>query len=106
MVRTEVNPIRDVFDAAVRGYTIKLTCLSCQHVRIFDPHSLWWYFHSRGWNDRFPHVRRRAVCTTCLPRDRRKVRQPRLELVREEPTGERLPLPPEHEWKAMLRRVR
>jgi hypothetical protein len=101
-----VHPLRDLFDAAVRGYTIKLTCLGCSHVRIFDAHALWWHFHRRGWNDRFPHVTRRAVCTNCLATSGRKTRQPKLELVRDDPTGEDLPMPPIQEWKAVLRRVR
>ena len=105
-MRTEVNPIRDVFDAAVRGHTVKLTCLTCGHVRIFDPHALWWLFHQNGWNDRFPHVRRRAVCTRCLSRNGRKVRQPRLEVSYEPETGKPLPMPPLEKWKAEMRRVR
>ena len=102
----QVHPLRDLFDAAVRGYAVKLTCYACKHVRIFDPHALWWLFHRRGWNDRFPHVRRRAVCTRCLAAQARKIRQPKLELVHEKETGEPLPMPPIHEWKAMMRRVR
>lgn len=101
-----VHPLRDLLDAAVRGYTIRLTCHGCQHARVFDAHALWWYFNRRGWNDRFSHVRRRAVCTRCLAAQRGKVRQPKLELVREDVTGEPLPMPPLREWKAMLRRVR
>lgn len=104
-MRTEAT-LRDVFDAAVRGYTIKLTCQSCRHARVFNAHALWWLFHRRGWNDRFPHLRRRAVCSACLGGQGRKIRQPKLDLVYDDPTGTPLPMPPEHEWKAMVRRVR
>jgi hypothetical protein len=62
--------------------------------------------YPRGWNDRFSHVRRRAVCIWCLAADRRKVLRPNLELVSETETGDPLPMPPAHEWKAMARRVR
>src|SRR5687768_9168707 len=46
-------PLRDLFDAAVRQYGVRLTCLRCGHVRIFHAHALWYHFHRRGWNDRF-----------------------------------------------------
>ena len=105
-MRTEVNPLCDLFDAAVRGYTVKLTCRACRHGRVFNARALWWLFHRNGWNDRYPHVRTRCVCGRCHARTGRKIRQPQLELVYDEPTGELLPTPPEHEWKAMMRRVR
>ena len=51
MRRELVNPIRDLFDAAVRHETIKVSC-QCGNVGIFDPHALWYLFERRGWNDR------------------------------------------------------
>ena len=99
-------PLRDLFDAAVRHRAIALTCTACGHVRVFDPHALWWLFHRRGWPNRFGDVRRRCVCSLCLQRTGRKIRGPRLDLVQREPTGLRLMLPSTAEWKRELSRRR
>ena len=99
-------PLRDLFDAAVRHRSIRLSCRRCGHARVFDGHALWWHFHRREWPDRFGDVRRRSVCSSCLERLGRKVRNPRLELVDEEPTGDPLPMPTEADWKRELRRRR
>ena len=99
-------PLRDLFDAAVRQYGVKLTCLRCKHVRIFHAHGLWYLFQKRGWRDRFNDVRRRTYCQACLDKDQLKVRLPRLELVHEAPTGDPLPLPTQPEWRRALSRNR
>lgn len=99
-------PLRTLFDAAVRQYSIKLTCRACQHVRILHPHALWWMFDKKGWPDSFKDVQRRAVCVPCRKLRNEIVRNPRLELVHEEITGEPLPLPNEQEWKRALSRHR
>jgi hypothetical protein len=98
--RELANPIRDLFDAAVRHYTIKLTCTRCRHQRIFDPHALWYHFHKRGRPDWLPDVREKCRCTSC------GARRPTLDLVREPPTDETLPMPSETVWKKELRRRR
>lgn len=100
------NPLRNLFDAAARGYSIKLTCWSCSHVRILHGHGLWWLFDQRGWLDNFKAVRWRLVCGPCLRERNQKIRNPKLELVHEEITGDPLPLPSESEWKRALRRHR
>ena len=99
-------PLRNLFDAAVRQYSIKLTCQACQHVRILHPHALWWMFDKKGWPDSFRDVQRRAVCVPCRKLRAETVRNPRLELVHEEITGEPLPLPSEQEWRRALSRHR
>lgn len=99
-------PLRDLFDAAVRHYAIKLTCIKCQRVTIYNPHALWWLFHRHGWADRFRDVQRRCVCVMCLHRRGIKVRYPKLDLVSEEPTDTSLPMPTELDWKRELRRRR
>jgi hypothetical protein len=104
-LRDSVNPLRDLFDAAVRGHTIKLTCRRCGHVRVLHAHALWWLFHRRGWPDGFRDLQGRSVCTSCREQ-RRTSRNPKLELVHEEITGEPLPLPPLHEWKREVHRRR
>ncbi|MEA1015329.1 hypothetical protein [Sphingosinicella sp. LY1275] len=99
-------PLRTLFDAAVRQYSIKLTCRACRHVRILHPHALWWMFDKKGWPDSFRDVQRRAVCVPCRKLRGEIVRSPRLELVHEEITGEPLPLPSKQEWKRALSRHR
>jgi hypothetical protein len=46
------------------------------------------------------------VCLRCRENSGRKIRNPRLELVCDEPTGEPLPLPSRIEWKRALARHR
>jgi len=93
--RDKTNPVRDLFDAAAQHYAVKLTCLRCRHQRIFDPHALWFLFDRKGWNDWLRDVRKRCRCTGC------GARNPALDLVHEEATGEPLPMPSESEWKRM-----
>jgi hypothetical protein len=99
-------PLRDLFDAAVRGYTIRLTCRKCGHARILHAHALWWKFHRRGWPSRFRDLRSRCLCLDCLRNRSEIVRNPRLDLVHEPITGDPLPLPPKHEWEKELSRRR
>lgn len=99
-------PLRDLFDAAVRGRSIRLTCTRCGHGAVFDSHALWWLFHRRGWLAAFEDVRRRCVCIMCLHRRGEKVRNPRFELVHDEPTDTSLPMPSEIDWKREQRRRR
>jgi hypothetical protein len=99
-------PLHTLFDAAVRGYTIKLTCQACGHVRILHAHALWWHFRQRYWPERFTDLRARCVCVPCRSGRRIIVRNPKLELVHEEITGEPVPLPPISAWKRELGRRR
>ena len=99
-------PLRDLWDAAVRHRTIRLTCPKCGHSALISASSLWYLFHRNGWKDWFADVRRRCVCLICLHRRGEKVRNPRLDLVDELPTEMRLPEPPEIEWKKEMRRRR
>ena len=99
-------PLYTLFDAAVRGYSIKLTCWSCGHVRILHAHALWWKFHKRGWPERFKDLQSRCVCVACRDGRRTIIRNPTLDLVHEEITGEPLPLPPQSEWRRELGRRR
>jgi hypothetical protein len=99
-------PLRDLFDAAARQKSVRLTCGRCGHQNIFAAAALWWLFHRKGWQDRFESVRRRCVCRLCLLRLHIKERMPALELVDDPPTESGLPLPSELEWKRELRRRR
>ena len=99
-------PLRNLWDAAVRKYSIKLTCRACGHIRILHGIGLWWLFERKGWSGGFREVQRRAVCVPCRSQRKRIVRSPSLELVHEEITGEPLPLPSQQEWKKALARHR
>ena len=98
-------PLKDLFDAAARGKAIKLTCLRCRHIAIFNGYALWWLFRDRGWKDGFRDVQRRSLCTMCWFHRGEKMRGPKLDLVDDEPTVE-LPMPSELEWQRELRRRR
>ncbi|MFL6846737.1 MAG: hypothetical protein ACJ8ER_17870 [Allosphingosinicella sp.] len=99
-------PLKELFDAAARGRTIRLTCRECRHGAVFSSHALWWLFHRKGWVATFEEVRRRFVCLLCLHRRGAKVRNPEFELVDDAPTDTSLPLPSEIDWKRELRRRR
>jgi hypothetical protein len=99
-------PLRDLFDAAVRNYSIKLTCTKCQRITIYSSLALWWLFQQKGWADRLKDVQKRCLCIMCLHRRGLKVRYPTLQLVHDEPTDTSLPLPSELDWKRELRRRR
>ena len=99
-------PLRDLFDAAARGRTVRLTCPECGHSAVLSSHALWWLFHRKGWVDTLREVRRRCLCIMCLHRRGEKVRDPELDLVDEPPTDTSLPMPSELDWKREVRRRR
>jgi hypothetical protein len=99
-------PLQDLFDAAVRARSVRLTCRECRHSAVLSSHALWWLFHKKGWRDTLADVRRRCICLLCLHRRRLKVREPELELVDEAPTETGLPMPSEMDWKRELHRRR
>jgi ribosomal protein L37E len=101
-----LHPLRDLWDAAVRHKSVKLTCTRCGHSASFPAAALWWHFHRRGWNDRFGPVRRRMVCSVCWYERANKVRRPVLDLVDEAPSELRLAMPSSQAWKRELGRRR
>jgi hypothetical protein len=100
VARDSVHPLRSLFDAAARGYAIKLACRGCRHEAVLDAHALWWHFRRHGENDRLARLARHCVCSACGRR------APSVDLVHEAATVRELPMPPLHEWKAELRRHR
>src|SRR5687767_11075448 len=98
-------PLRDLFDAAVRHRTVRLTCRRCGHAVSFASPALWWLFERKGWQDRFGQVEKRFHCPPCRDRHGEVVR-PALDLVADPPTDTGLPLPSELDWKRELRRRR
>ena len=103
MSRDLANPIQDLFDAAVRHHTIKVSC-GCGNVGIFDPHALWYLFERKGWNDKLSAVRKRMRCLQCYAAKRKRTLAA-LELCDENHTRQ-LPMPDLIEWKRQLRRRR
>jgi ribosomal protein S27AE len=101
-----LHPLRDLFDVAVRGRAVRLTCSRCGHGTVVSSHALWWLFHKKGWVDTLREVRRRCLCIMCLHRRGVKVRDPELDLVDEAPTDTSLPMPSELDWKREVRRRR
>jgi hypothetical protein len=99
-------PLRTLFDAAVRQYSIKLTCWACQHVSLRHAHALWWHFQRKGWPDSFKELQKRCVCVPCREQRNQIIRNPKLDLVHEEIVDEPLPLPSQEQWKHALRRHR
>lgn len=97
--RTSSNPLRELFDAALRGYAIKLTC-KCEHVVVLHPHAVWWHFRRKGFSERLRDVPGRFRCQRCDGRD------PDMQLVHEPVTETLLPLPTELEWKQEMSRRR
>ncbi len=105
-MRDLANPIRDLFDAAVRQRNIRLTCRQCRHEAVLDAHALWWLFERKGWRMALAEVARRCICSRCRATSGRLTRRPMLEAVHEEATDQSLPMPTESEWKRQLRRRR
>jgi hypothetical protein len=98
-------PLRDLFDAAIRYSAVRLTCPRCRHAQVFRAAALWWLFQRKGWQDRFPEVRRRYFCRMCWQRHGDKIHAD-IALVNEQPTDDSLPLPSELDWKRERRRRR
>jgi hypothetical protein len=96
-------PLRDLFDAAIRYSAVRLTCPRCGHAQVYRAAALWWLFQRKGWNDRFPNVRRRYYCRPCCDRHGEKTHA-NIALVNEAPTDDRLPMPSELDWKRERRR--
>jgi len=101
-----VHPLRDLFDAAVRHKTVRLTCRRCRYQNSYAAAALWWLFHRNGWADRFEAVAKRFYCSLCRQRLHIKVHRPRLELTDEAPADRSLAMPSELDWKRELRRRR
>jgi hypothetical protein len=106
MESPSANPLRDLFDAAARRRTVRLTCRRCRHENSFAAAALWWHFRQRGWVSEFAEVQRRMVCRWCIKRHGMKIRNPRLRLTEETPLDNSLAMPTELDWKHELRRRR
>ena len=98
--------LTNLFRLALYRWNIKITCLTCNHFRIFQGHQLWWLYHRRAFSDHVRDFPKRLYCSRCLTVSGKRRRTLRWEKTREEPSGPSLPWPDEAEWKRMLRRYR
>ena len=105
-MRELVNPIADLFDAAVRHMTVQLSCPRCGHAAHFDPHAMWWLFERKGWNDRIGQVVRHFFCSTCRSQTSTRVRPHIALLDVSVPVDTPLQMPTPEAWKRMLSRRR
>ena len=99
-LRTSANPLRQLFDACVQGYNLRLACRGCGRSRVFSRHAVWWRFRRKGWSEWLRDVPKRFRCSACGRRGAQ------MTLVRDEPTDRSLPMPSESEWKRELGRRR
>lgn len=98
--RDSVHPLRTLFDAAARGYSVRLACRRCGRVAVLSAHALWYHFRRRGLPLALRAVPRACICVRC------RRRRPALDLVHDPPTDTSLLPPPLHEWKRELTRHR
>jgi hypothetical protein len=96
----------DVFEAAAWRYNLEVSCGSCGHASVFDPHRLWWLFTRKGWDDRLTEASRRFWCRPCGARVGKRIKTAAIELVRDPAQEHGLPFPPEAEWKRATSRFR
>ena len=98
--RESVNPVRELFDAAAQGYTLKLLCRDCGRAQVFHAAAVWRHFQRKSWSPWLRDVGQHFRCRRCGRRG------PRLELSHDEPTDTHLPLPDIYAWKRELSRRR
>ena len=98
--RDSANPIRELFDAAAQGYTLKLVCRGCGRSKVIHAAAAWRHFDRKGWSPWLRDVAARFRCRVC------DHRSPALELSHDEPTDTSLPLPDHYAWKRELSRRR
>lgn len=92
--------INTILECAAYQYTVRATCLKCGHREVFQPHALWWRFERKGWDMRFKRASDRFRCLRCGQSGAR------LEACRDPVTRDKLPLPPDREWKRQVNRMR
>lgn len=95
-----------LFDLALYKRNIRMTCGCCEHSRVIDAPGLWWMFEKRHWNEELRDIGLRFYCGECWKLHRKKVRQPKMEVVEDDAEGPLLPGPDEYEWKRIVNRQR
>ena len=97
-----------IFEAAAWHYAVKPVCGRCSHNALFHPHSLWWHFQKRGWDDNLRSALARFWCRKCAERIGKRIRPRVLELERETEAMNLvlLEMPSEAEWKKAVNRFR
>ena len=100
-----VRQATNLMEAAAWHSSIEVVC-RCGHRASFDPHGLWWWFHQRGWSDAFSKVTQRFWCRRCAQRLGRRIRPVGINLVRSSDDDIALPMPPDREWRRVVKRMR
>jgi hypothetical protein len=95
-----------LFEAAAWHYGVQPVCDRCGPGSIFHPHSLWWHFERRGWDDSLNAARAHFWCLKCGARLGKRIRPGRLDLVPETDTMICLEMPSAGEWKKAVNRFR
>jgi len=98
--RDSAHPLRLLFDAAARGYSVRLSCRGCGHGAVLDAHALWHHCRRFGRSEWLRDLPAQCVCGVCGRRE------PELLLVHDEPTDRSLPMPSAQAWKRELSRHR
>ena len=98
------HAVTDLRDVGAHHLNLRFTCRRCGHHQVRHASAVWWWFKGKGWNGHLNQVPQRIVCGVCWTAHRLKVRNPRMELVKDD--HEPLPMPSEKEWKQEARRRR
>lgn len=95
-----------IFEAARLGWNLKITCWQCGHVRVLHSAAVWLRLSMRGRPDHLVEVKRYGKCMTCLKERREVIKSPKVELVRDTPDAEWLPMPNDRQLKDGMKRQR
>jgi ribosomal protein L44E len=98
------HAVTDLWDVGAHHLNLRFTCRRCGHHRVLHAAAVWWWFKGKGLTGHLSRVPQRIVCGVCWTAHRLKVRNPRMELVKDD--HEPLPLPSEKEWKQEAKRRR
>lgn len=102
--RESVNPIWNLFDAALQHVAIRVECTCCPNTAVFNAAGLWWHFHQKGWAESIRTSLDRIYCWPCRQQTGCKMRP--IVSVTDQPSNRFLAEPDELEWKQACRRVR
>ena len=100
------EPLTSLRLCALFHRSIRLVCRVCPHHRLFAAASLWWLFERKHWDDRIAVVPDRFYCGECWRLHLAKHRKPHLTICHDPAHGPQFGMPPEREWKRLVRQYR
>lgn len=93
-------------EAAALQHSIGVQC-RCGNNATFNAMGVWWKFKRRNWDQRFGPAKARFYCWNCWNTTKSKLHPVKLETVMgTSKTDVLLELPPPHEWRRAMSRVR